>query len=255
MYNKANAPDDVTGGRVTTAAYDAIYGATRGDLTLMILSHRFDEAFVYAADLHREQVRKGTTIPYIAHLMAVASIVLEYGGDEDQAIAALLHDAIEDQGGARTREDIRVRFGDTVVSYVDACTDAEEVPKPPWRIRKEQYIARLAHEPPEALLVSAADKLHNVRDILKDLRGGRTGLWEVFKGGKSGTLWYYRALVDAYRAVMRSPLIDELGRAVDDLERVAGERGPVEEGTASLPTDLFHVNPTDAPDLGIRNQD
>jgi len=186
--------------------------------------------------------------------MAVASIVLEYGGDEDQAIAALLHDAIEDQGGARTREEIRARFGDTVVAYVDACTDTEEAPKPPWRIRKEQYIARLAHEPPEALLISAADKLHNVRDILKDLRGGRAGLWEVFKGGKSGTLWYYRALIDAYRAVMPSPLIDELGRAVNDLERAVGEPVPVEDVAASLHGDLVHVDSLDAPGLGIRDQ-
>ena len=138
----------------------------------MILSTRFEEALVFAAQLHREQTRKGTTIPYIAHLLGVASIVLEYGGDEDEAIAALLHDAIEDQGGASTREEIRRRFGETVVAIVNGCTDAEVIPKPPWRARKEDYIAHMAHASPSVRLVSAADKLHNARAILAARAGG-----------------------------------------------------------------------------------
>src|SRR5256885_5529462 len=122
----------------------------------MLLSARFEEALVFATQLHKEQVRKGTAIPYIAHLLGVTSIVLENGGNEDEAIAALLHDAIEDQGGAATREEIRRRFGDTVVAIVDGCTDAEVMPKPPWRGRKEAYIAHLCQASPSVRLISAA---------------------------------------------------------------------------------------------------
>src|SRR5579863_10171673 len=136
----------------------------------MLLTPRFEEALVCATQLHAEQTRKGTTIPYIAHLLAVTSIVLENGGNEDEAIAALLHDAIEDQGGAATREEIRRRFGNIVVTIGDGCTDAEVLPKPPWRARKEAYIAHLRHASSSVLLVSAADKLHNARTVLADYR-------------------------------------------------------------------------------------
>jgi GTP pyrophosphokinase len=105
----------------------------------MIQSPRLDEAFAFANRLHASQIRKGSTIPYISHLLAVASIVMEYGGSEDEAITALLHDSIEDQGGSSTRAEIRRLFGEQVVSIVDGCTDAETVPKPPWRQRKEAY--------------------------------------------------------------------------------------------------------------------
>src|SRR3954449_6057545 len=108
-----------------------------------MLTRRFQDAFELAFRLHRDQVRKGSGTPYVAHLNGVASIALEHGADEDQAIAALLHDAIEDQGGAATREEIRRLFGDRVTSIVDACTDSEVEPKPPWRPRKEAYIAHL----------------------------------------------------------------------------------------------------------------
>src|SRR5918911_197645 len=157
----------------------------------MILSERFNEAFLYASQLHAEQTRKGTTIPYIAHLMAVTAIVLENGGNEDEAIAALLHDSIEDQGGEATRQEIRRRFGETVVEIVNGCTDAEVIPKPPWRARKEAYIAHLIHASPSVRLVSAADKLHNARAILADYRVLGESLWKRFNGGKEGTLWYY----------------------------------------------------------------
>jgi (p)ppGpp synthase/HD superfamily hydrolase len=186
----------------------------------LILSQRFEGALVYAARLHAKQIRKGTTIPYVSHLLGVAGIVLEHGGNEVEAIAALLHDAIEDQGGAETREEIRRRFGDAVVSIVDGCTDAEVIPKPPWKERKEQYIARLSHASPSILLVSAADKLHNARAILGDYRALGENLWDRFNGGKEGTLWYYKSLVDAFK---RAAAGTALGPLIEELERVVGE--------------------------------
>jgi GTP pyrophosphokinase len=193
------------------------------------LTDRFSEALTFAATAHREQVRKGTPIPYIAHLIQVAGIVLDYGGDEDEAIAALLHDAPEDQGGRPCLEEIRKRFGDTVAGIVEACSDTLESPKPEWRRRKEEYIERLPQEPPLARLVSAADKLHNARTVLMDLRVHGDQLFERFNGKKAGTLWYYRALVGAFRATGTNPeLIDELDRVVSELEKRAGVVGPAE---------------------------
>ena len=189
----------------------------------MALSTRFEEALVFATQLHAQQKRNGTAIPYIAHLLAVTGIVLENGGNEDEAIAALLHDAIEDQGGASTREEIRRRFGNTVVAIVDGCTDAEVIPKPPWRARKEAYIAHLRHASPSVRLVSAADKLHNARTVLADYRVLGESLWPRFHGGRSGTLWYYRAVVDALSEGGMTPLIEELDRVVSELERLAAE--------------------------------
>ena len=185
-------------------------------------SPRFDEALVYASRLHAGQLRKGSAIPYVAHLLAVTAIVLEHGGGEDEAIAALLHDAVEDWGGAATRAEILRRFGPTVVAIVDGCTDAETVPKPPWRQRKEAYVARVGGASPAVRLVSAADKLHNARSILADYRRLGDALWDRFNGGRDGTLWYYRALVNAFRAAGSTPLIEELERTVDEVERLAG---------------------------------
>ena len=190
---------------------------------MMKLSRRFEDALTYATRLHAGQIRKGTTIPYIAHLLAVTSIVLEQGGNEDEAIAALLHDAIEDQGGASTREEIRRRFGETVVEIVNGCTDAEVVPKPPWRMRKEEYIAHLRDAPTSVRLVSAADKLHNARAILADYRSEGESLWKRFHGEKAGTLWYYRSLVDVLRKTGPTPLIEELERVVSEIEALAAE--------------------------------
>ncbi|MBE9225534.1 HD domain-containing protein [Phormidium sp. LEGE 05292] len=187
----------------------------------MVLSERFAEALVFATQLHATQVRKGSGVPYITHLLGVTSIALEYGANEDEAIAALLHDAIEDQGGAKTREEIRRRFGDNVTAIVDGCTDSEIVPKPPWRERKEIFIASLATALPSVLLVSAADKLHNSRSILKDYRELGEPVWQRFKGGREGSLWYYKSLVEAYRQVYFSPLIDELERVVTELDYLA----------------------------------
>lgn len=188
----------------------------------MKLGHRFEDALVWASRLHGDQVRKGTRIPYVAHLLAVASLVLEHGGDEDQAIAALLHDAVEDQGGPQTREEIRRRFGEAVAAIVDGCTDTDETPKPPWRARKEAYLAHLGAASPSVRLVSAADKLHNARSVLADYRARGEEVWGRFQGGRDGTLWYYRALAGAFREAGTNPLVEELGRVVDELERVAG---------------------------------
>lgn len=186
----------------------------------MELSVRFEKALVFATQLHARQVRKGSGIPYISHLLAVAALVLEYGGNEDEAIAALLHDAIEDQGGDATRQEIRQRFGEVVVEIVDGCTDADTTPKPPWRPRKEAYIEHLYDASPSILLVSAADKLHNTRSILNDYRVVGEKLWPRFKAGKEGTLWYYRALLTVYQRRGVTPLILELERVVNELEAI-----------------------------------
>ena len=188
------------------------------------LSPRFDNALAVARQLHAGQVRKGTEIPYASHLLAVAAIVLEHGGGEDEAIAALLHDAVEDRGGAATRGEIRQRFGEGVAAIVDGCSDADTVPKPPWRERKEAYVAHVAAAPPPVRLVSAADKLHNARALLADYRQLGEALWGRFNGGRMGTLWYYRALADAFGAAERTPLTEELERTVAELERLAAIR-------------------------------
>ena len=187
----------------------------------MALSARFEAALPFAAGLHRDQVRKGTNTPYVSHLLGVAAIVLEHGGNEDEAIAALLHDAVEDQGGPPTLRAIHDRFGGAVAAIVAGCTDTDLVPKPPWRPRKEAYVAHVASASPSVRLVSAADKLHNARTILADYRRHGDAVWERFSGGKEGSLWYYRALVDAFRAHGRTPLLDELDRVVSELERLA----------------------------------
>lgn len=186
-----------------------------------MLSERFTEALTYATQLHAKQIRKGSGVPYIAHLLGVASIALEYGANEDEAIAALLHDAIEDQGGAATREEIRRRFGDNVTAIVDGCTDSDTIPKPPWRQRKEAYIAHICTASPSVLLVSGADKLYNAQSIRKDYRVLGESLWERFKGGKEGTLWYYRTLVDTFHKTGSIPMIEELERVVAEIEVLA----------------------------------
>jgi (p)ppGpp synthase/HD superfamily hydrolase len=188
----------------------------------MTFSSRFQDALVWAVQLHADQRRKGTDIPYVAHILAVAAIAIEHGATEDEAIAALLHDAVEDQGGAATRAEILHRFGLAVTAIVDGCTDAVGHPKPPWRARKEAYLAHLPEASASVRLVSAADKLHNARSILHDYRQIGETVWTRFNGGRSGTLWYYRALVAAFRLAGSSPLVDELARTVADIEQLAG---------------------------------
>lgn len=189
-----------------------------------MLAQRFLEGLAYATELHAQQARKGTRVPYVAHLLGVASIVLAEGGDEDMAIAALLHDAVEDQGGKPTLREIERRFGRRVATLVEACTDADSIPKPPWKDRKERYIAAVRHEPADARLISAADKLHNARDILADYRQHGEEVWKRFRGGREGTLWYYRALVDAFRAAGGNRLVDELDRVVTELEHQVAKK-------------------------------
>src|SRR5512139_2838259 len=189
------------------------------DPTRPDFSPRFDQALVYAHQLHARQTRKGTTIPYIGHLLAVTAIVIENGGTEDEVIAALLHDAIEDAGGDPIRQVIRDRYGDKVLAIVEGCTDTDQTPKPPWRARKEDYLAHLSEASPSVLLVSLADKIHNAGSILRDLRNEGDSVWLRFTGGKDGSLWYYRALVAAFRARGQfTTLVDELDRIVTELE-------------------------------------
>jgi GTP pyrophosphokinase len=185
---------------------------------------KLEEALGYAARVHRDQVRKGSSVPYVTHLLAVAAIVGENGGTEEEVIAALLHDAPEDQGGEARLAEIRERFGDEVADIVAGNTDTFEDPKPPWRERKEAYVAHVAHAPRSVRLVSAADKLHNARSVLADLRSLGEDLWPRFNGGKEGTLWYYRALVEAFETAGPDPLVEELDRVVGELERLAGEK-------------------------------
>lgn len=185
------------------------------------LTDRFDDAFVYAHRIHRNQRRKRTERPYISHLMGVASLVLQYGGDEEQAIAALLHDAVEDCGGAPRLKEIREKFGERVARIVNGCTDSEQMQKPPWRERKQRYVDHVRKEEPDVLLVSAADKLYNVREILMDLREHGSAVWDRFSGGREGSLWYYRALVEAFHGRAAHALVDELERAVSELERLS----------------------------------
>ncbi|HZY57851.1 MAG TPA: HD domain-containing protein [Rubrobacteraceae bacterium] len=187
---------------------------------------KFEKALLYAARLHSDQTRKGTDTPYVAHLLAVTAIVGENGGTEAEMVAALLHDAPEDQGGEERLEDIRARFGEAVAEIVDGCVDTYEEPKPPWRPRKEAYVERMKTAPASVQLVSAADKLHNARSILADLRAVGDDLWDRFTGGKSGTLWYYRALVEAYTAERARPVVEDLDRVVSEIEDLTARNAP-----------------------------
>lgn len=190
------------------------------------LGPRFQRAFKFAAEKHARQTRKASTIPYIAHLMGVASLVLEAGGDEDLAIAALLHDVVEDCGGAPMLKVVERRFGKRVAKVVDGCTDADTYPKPPWKQRKDQYIARLKNEDAGTRLVSAADKLNNIRSILSDYRAIGESVWARFNGGREGTLWYYRTLRDEF-------LRDAPNRITLDFDLAVKELDSLTEGNAS----------------------
>jgi (p)ppGpp synthase/HD superfamily hydrolase len=186
------------------------------------LGPRFLRAFEFAAEKHKNQTRKASTIPYIAHLMGVASLVLEAGGDEDLAIAGLLHDVVEDCGGAPMLKEVRRRFGARVAKVVEGCTDADTYPKPPWRARKEKYIRHLKLADADTKLVSAADKLNNVRSILSDYRAIGESVWSRFNGGREGTLWYYRTLRDVFLRHRSNRITRELELAAQELDALAG---------------------------------
>ncbi len=185
---------------------------------------RFEKALSLATQLHAEQTRKNSTVPYLAHLLSVTSLVMEDGGDENEAIAALLHDAVEDQGGLLILEEIRAIFGENVANIVLGCTDAVSKPKPPWRARKEEYLRHLREAPEAVLRVSLADKLHNARSILSDLRYGGDDIWQCFNGGKEGTLWYYHSLAEIFQVRSDSPMSHELMLIIDELDKIAIEK-------------------------------
>ncbi|BDG08656.1 HD domain-containing protein [Anaeromyxobacter paludicola] len=187
----------------------------------MALSHRFEGAVALALSLHAEQKRKGTDIPHATHLLSTASLVLQFGGDEEQAIAGLLHDAAEDAGGRSTLDLLREQFGEGVARIVEGCTDAFEVPKPPWRERKKRYLAGLPHKDARTLLVCACDKLDNARAIVVDLRREGPATLQRFAGGLD-TLWYYAEITKALgRAGERSNVahvVSELEVTVREME-------------------------------------
>ncbi|HEX8792676.1 MAG TPA: HD domain-containing protein [Polyangiaceae bacterium] len=185
-----------------------------------MLTRRFHDAMVYAARLHAKQLRKGTRVPYVAHLLATTSIALEHGATEDEAIAALLHDAVEDQGGQKTLSAIRRRFGGAVADIVLGCSDTDATPKPPWRARKEAHLRHLRRAPRSVRLVAAADKLHNARSIVADLRERGRAAWDRFNAGPEEQLWYYGAMVDVFSTKGPRALAGELRRVVDEMRRL-----------------------------------
>ena len=186
------------------------------------LTDKLDRAFTYAREHHANDIRKGTAIPYLSHLLGVCSLVLDMEGSEDEAIAALLHDVIEDGGGVEAEITIRNHFGDSVARIVRACSDTDEQPKPPWRQRKEAYIAAISTKQPDELRVSLADKVHNARAILLDYRTHGDALWTRFSAGRDEQLWYYGALASGFEA-RREDLGEAAGPAVDELRRVVEE--------------------------------
>jgi (p)ppGpp synthase/HD superfamily hydrolase len=181
-----------------------------------VLGERFTRAVAYAVELHATQARKATGIPYLSHLLAVCSLVLEDGGGEDEAIAALLHDGPEDQGGQSVLDEIQRRFGADVARMVDGLSDTLESPKPPWRERKEHYIGRARGEPASVLRVSLADKLHNLRSIAAD----GDGVWARFNAGKPEQAWYYRSLLQVFEErIAESVNLPEFRRLVGTVFR------------------------------------
>ena len=182
------------------------------------LGKDFDEALAFASDLHREQRRKGTAIPYVTHLLAVCSLALEMGADEDQAIAALLHDAVEDQGGAPRLFEIRARFGERVARIVADCSDWDGAgTRPQWRERKQAYLDGLATKPADSLLVVLADKTHNARAIVDDFATHGAALWDRFNAGRAEVLWYYGALAEAFSRSLPGAGAARLGKLVEQM--------------------------------------
>ncbi len=194
-----------------------------------LLSSRFEEALVYAAKAHADHSRKGSDIPYLSHLLGVTGIALEHGANENEAIAALLHDAVEDAGGKARLADIELKFGKPVAAIVAGCTDTDKTPKPPWAKRKKAYVARMRRAPLSVKLVSASDKLHNCRALVSDYRTFGEALWGRFKGGKEGTLWYYRAMVRVLGCPRLKVLVRDLDITVTELEKLANSGKPVLE--------------------------
>ncbi|MBW4671765.1 MAG: HD domain-containing protein [Cyanomargarita calcarea GSE-NOS-MK-12-04C] len=189
----------------------------------MLVTKRFTEALTYATELHATQVRKGSDIPYIAHLLGVASIALEYGANEDEAMPLATAEAVSPHFSMMLSKTKVEPLHETAI--VHGCTDAHTIPKPPWKQRKEAYIAHLMTASPSVLLVSGSDKLHNARSILKDYRVLGESLWERFQGRKEGTLWYYRQLAITFDLIGKTPLVAELERVVLEIEALALNEG------------------------------
>jgi GTP pyrophosphokinase len=184
------------------------------------LTTRFNDALVFAAQVHALQTRKGSDTPYISHLIGVASIVLEYGADEDTAIAALLHDVVEDQDV--TLDDIRGLFGERVASIVEEVTETDENPKPPWKERKDKYIAHISEASDEALLVAAADKLYNLRTMCKNRLEEGWDFWKKFRSSPMEQIWFYESVAQAIATTGRCPhlLTREMFRALFDVKDI-----------------------------------
>lgn len=183
------------------------------------LTDKFASALIYATRLHANQTRKISGVPYVAHLLSVAALVLEAGGNEEEAIAGLLHDAVEDQGGQSTREEIYQLFGETVVAIIDGCTESDVDPKPPWEERKKKYLQNLRHASPSVRRVSLADKLHNARSLLADYRQYGSSIWSQFKAGKDRTLWFYQQLQQIYIETGSDFLTEEFSRVIQELNQ------------------------------------
>jgi (p)ppGpp synthase/HD superfamily hydrolase len=195
------------------------------EIQLPPLNTRLEEALIFAARLHAGQKRKGKDLPYISHLLAVAALVFEAGGDGDEVIAALLHDAVEDQGGLETLLEIRRRFGERVAMIVEGCSDSYSTPKPSWLERKASYLIHLRSAPPEVRRVSLADKLHNARTILSDLEEHGDATWSRFNGGRQGSLWYYQSLLEIFQESEAGYMLREFTRIVQEIQRISGSGG------------------------------
>ena len=186
-----------------------------------MMSERFVDAVGFANKLHGDQLRKGTNVPYISHLLIVSGIVLQHGGGEDEAIAALLHDTVEDCGGKPVMVEIRQRFGNKIAELVDGCTETDIQPKPPWRERKERYLESIRSANPSVRLISCADKIHNASSIISEYRKVGEQVWDRFKANKTETLWFYTSMVNAMQASRENrSILEELVIIVEDLKEL-----------------------------------
>lgn len=185
------------------------------------LSEEFLEAFEFTFNLHKDQVRKGSEIPYMSHLMGVTALVLEDGGNETEAIAALLHDSVEDQGGLATLKIIQRKFGNGVAGLVEFCTDSMETPKPPWKDRKLAVINKVSSAGDSEYKIMLADKLHNLRTIKTIAETSGNDIWERFTGGHEGSLWYYRQLLSRFQLRGDHPYLREIEAILDYLEAIS----------------------------------
>lgn len=187
------------------------------------LSPAFEQALIFAKQVHDGQLRKGSATPYIAHILGVASLVLEDCGGEIEAIAALLHDAAEDGEGQKTLDQIRAQFGDDIAEIVLECSDTLEKPKPPWRERKQAHINKLRTGRPESIQVKLADKVHNAQNLLRSLGENGESVWDDFKGGKDGTLWYFREMYAVFSETRSGFMINEFARLIEAIENFLEE--------------------------------